>query len=52
MSAAQVAAAVGITPAHVSKLESGKGDPSVAVLVQLANLLRTSVEDLIGFESE
>ncbi len=52
MSAAQVAAGVGITPAHVSKLESGKGDPSVAVLVKLANLLRTSVEDLIGFESE
>jgi len=52
MSAAQVAGAVGITPAHVSKLESGKGDPSVAVLVKLANVLHTSVEELIGFEPE
>lgn len=52
MTAAQVAAAVDITPAHVSKLESGKGDPSVAVLRRLAKVLRVSVEDLIGGEAE
>jgi DNA-binding XRE family transcriptional regulator len=52
MSAAQVAEAVGVTPAHVSKLESGKGDPSVAVLVKLARVLHTTVEELIGFEPE
>ncbi len=48
MSAAQVAEAVGVTPAHVSKLESGKGDPSVAVLTKLAKVLGTSLEELIA----
>ncbi len=48
MSAVQLAEAVGITPAHVSKLESGKGDPSVAVLARLAKVLDASLEDLIG----
>jgi len=52
MTAAQVAASVDITPAHVSKLESGKGDPSVALLRRLAKLLRVSLEDLVGAEPE
>lgn len=32
MTAAQLAAAVSITPAHISKLESAKGEPSVTLL--------------------
>lgn len=52
LSAVQVAEAVGITPAHVSKLESGKGDPSVSVLTKLAKLLDTSLEELIRAESD
>ena len=52
MTAAQVAEAVGVTPAHVSKLESGKGDPSVAVLGKLAKVLDASLEELIGTSSD
>lgn len=48
LTAAQVAEAVQITPAHVSKLESGKGDPSVSVLIKLARLLDVSLEDLVA----
>jgi DNA-binding XRE family transcriptional regulator len=48
MTAAQVAAAVQITPAHVSKIESGKGDPSVALLKRLARVLRVDMEALAG----
>jgi len=47
MTAAQVAEAAGITPAHVSKLESGKGSPSVRVLVKIADVLNVSLEELI-----
>jgi DNA-binding XRE family transcriptional regulator len=52
MTAAQVAAATGITPAHVSKIESGKGDPSVGVLRRLAKVLAVSLEDLVGSEPD
>jgi DNA-binding XRE family transcriptional regulator len=48
MTAAQVAAAVQITPAHVSKIESGKGEPSVALLKRLARVLRVDMELLVG----
>ena len=48
MTAAQVAAAVQITPAHVSKIESGKGEPSVALLKRLARVLRVDMEVLAG----
>jgi transcriptional regulator with XRE-family HTH domain len=37
--AAQLAAAVGVTPAHIFKLESGRGEPSVALLRRLASAL-------------
>lgn len=52
MTAAQLAEAAGITPAHVSKLESGKGSPSVAVLVKIAKALNVSVEELISPEED
>jgi DNA-binding XRE family transcriptional regulator len=48
MTAAQVAAAAQITPAHISKIESGKGDPSVALLKRLARVLRVDMEVLAG----
>ena len=48
MTAAALAAAVDITPAHVSKLESGKGEPSVSLLRKLAKVLAVQLEDLAG----
>ncbi len=48
MTAAKLAAAVGITPAHVSKLESGKGEPSVSLLRKLAKVLAVQLEELVG----
>jgi DNA-binding XRE family transcriptional regulator len=48
MTAAQLATAVQITPAHISKLESGKGDPSVMLLKKLARTLRVDMETLVG----
>lgn len=48
MTAAQVAVAVQITPAHISKLESGKGEPSVALLKKLARALRVDMEALVS----
>jgi DNA-binding XRE family transcriptional regulator len=48
LTAAQLAAAVAITPAHVSKLESGKGEPSVALLRRLSKALQTDIDLLLG----
>ena len=48
MTGAQLAAAVDVTPAHVSKLESGKGEPSVALLKKLAKVLAVQLEELAG----
>jgi len=48
MTAAKIAAAVGITPAHVSKLESGKGEPSVSLLRKLAKVLAVQLDELAG----
>ena len=48
VSAAQLASAVNITPAHISKLESGRGEPSVSLLKKLAHALRVDMEALVG----
>lgn len=48
LTAAQLAAAVRITPAHVSKLESGNGDPSLAVLRRVAKVLDVELDMLVG----
>jgi DNA-binding XRE family transcriptional regulator len=48
MSAAALAAAVGVTRAHVSKLENGKGDPSISLLRKLAKVLNVDLELLAG----
>lgn len=47
LSGAQLAAAVGVTPAHVSKLESGRSEPSLKVLRRLAEALDFDLEDLV-----
>lgn len=52
ISAAALAASLGITPAHVSKLESGKGEPSVPLLRKLCKVLDVSMEDLAGIEPD
>lgn len=48
MTAGQLAAAVQMTPAHISKIESGKGEPSVSLLKKLALVLRLDMESLVG----
>ena len=48
LTAAQLAAAVAITTAHVSKLESGKGEPSVALLRRLSKALLVDIDLLLG----
>ena len=52
MTAAQLAAAADVTPAHISKLESGKGEPSVALLKKLAKVLAVQLEELAGEANE
>ena len=44
MTAAQLAAAVKVTRAHISKLESGKGEPSLDLLRRLARVLDVGIE--------
>lgn len=46
MTAARLASTVGVTPAHVSKLESGRGEPSVSLLRKLAKALAVQLDDL------
>jgi transcriptional regulator with XRE-family HTH domain len=48
LSAAALAATVGITPAHVSKLETGRGEPSISLLKRLSKALDADVDLLLG----
>lgn len=48
MTAARLSALVGITPAHMSKLESGRGDPSLALLRKLGKALDIDLDLLAG----
>jgi probable addiction module antidote protein len=48
LTAAALAERLGVTPAHVSKLENGKGEPSVSLLRRLARVLAVDVEALRG----
>jgi transcriptional regulator with XRE-family HTH domain len=48
LTAAALAQRLGVTPAHVSKLENGKGEPSVALLRRLAQVLDVDLESLLG----
>jgi DNA-binding XRE family transcriptional regulator len=47
LTAAQLAAAARVTPAHISKLEAGKGSPSVALLGRLATILDVELDLLV-----
>jgi len=47
LTAAQLAAAVKVTPAHISKLETGKGVPSLALLRRLARVLEVDLDLLV-----
>lgn len=50
LSAAQLADRIGVTPAHVSKLENRRGQPSVGVLKKIANALDVDLDTLVGPE--
>lgn len=41
---------VGVTPAHISKLETGKGTPSLSLLRKLARALDVDIDMLVGHE--
>jgi DNA-binding XRE family transcriptional regulator len=48
LTAAALAEKIGVTPAHISKLETGKGEPSIAVLRKLAAVLDVDIDSLVG----
>jgi DNA-binding XRE family transcriptional regulator len=48
ITAAKLAEAVGVTSAHISKIESGKGEPSLSLLRKLAKALDVDIELLVG----
>ena len=50
MTAARLAAATGVTAAHVSKIESGKGEPSVSLLRKFSRMLQVDLDLLAGPE--
>jgi DNA-binding XRE family transcriptional regulator len=52
LTATELAARIGVTPAHVSKIETGKGEPSVALLRKLAAILRVDMEALVGVDED
>ena len=48
LSAAELAAQVGISPAYLSELESGKKAGGIATLRRLADALRIDLDDLVA----
>lgn len=51
LTAAGLAEMLGVTPAHVSKIETGKGEPSIALLRKLSAALDVDIDSLVGAES-
>lgn len=47
----QLANELGISPAAVSKWETGSAYPDITLLTPLARLLNSTVDDLLGFEA-
>ena len=39
-----------VNPSHISNIENGRANPSLTVLVKIANILACSVDDFIGHE--
>lgn len=52
LSSVQLAASCGVSAAAISQLETGKRQPSVALLMKLAAALRVDLEQLVSNESE
>lgn len=48
LTAAVLAETIGVTPAHISKLETGKGEPSIGLLKRLATALDVDIDSLVG----
>ena len=48
LTAAMLAEIIGVTPAHISKLETGKGEPSISLLRMLAAALDVDIDSLVG----
>jgi ribosome-binding protein aMBF1 (putative translation factor) len=48
LSATRLAKSVGVTVAHISKIESGKGEPSLPLLRKLARALQIDSGLLVG----
>ena len=47
MTQEMLADAVGIVPVYVSRIESGLGNPSLEIIVNIANALYVSVDELL-----
>ncbi|HJC56860.1 MAG TPA: helix-turn-helix domain-containing protein [Candidatus Eisenbergiella intestinipullorum] len=47
MTQGRLAEAVGISEVHISNMESGSGNPSLATLVDIANVLSVSADELL-----
>lgn len=48
LTAAVLAELIGVTPAHISKLETAKGEPSIGLLKKLAAVLGVDIDSLVG----
>ncbi len=48
ITAALLAEMTGVTPAHISKLETGKEEPSLGLLKKLATALEVDIDSLVG----
>jgi ribosome-binding protein aMBF1 (putative translation factor) len=48
LTAVVLAEMIGVTPAHISKIETGKGEPSVALLRKLSTALNVELDLLVG----
>ena len=52
MTQEMLADAVGIVPVYVSRIESGLGNPSLEIIVNIANALYVSVDELLYDEPD
>jgi len=48
----QVAADIGLKPAHYNKIENGQREPSIEVLDKLAGYYGTTIDQIVHFERE
>lgn len=44
----QVAELIGITPRSYQRYESGEREPNITTLIQIADLFKISLDDLVG----